>query len=112
MIDRPLVRHDLCKPEDDQWMLDRWTARDHHVVTIHYRDRRIPTGRGMHTIERDFRAVCKCGWRSIETVTPHQDVCPVGEALAERRQREARTYDRVLWLPLVGGAVVEPDPRD
>ena len=97
---------------DDQWMLDRWTTPEQHIMTTVYRDRRVPNGRGGWTVDRDYREVCTCGYRSIEFVAPvHHACCPVLEALQDRARRLKRINERIDWLPYVS-PVIEVDPRD
>lgn len=94
MTDRPLIlRHPKPKPEDDHFMLDRWTPESMHVVVSKYREVKDRDGR---VIERVYRSICLCGWRSIEYHKATDDVCPVGEALGERARRLSRG-DRVTW---------------
>ena len=99
MMDRPLVRHTHpIDPRVDQWMLDRWSSPSQHVVAVVYRDRRVVLAR-QTLIDREFRSVCACGWRSIPTPTPGPaDRCPVGDALAERDGRLKHDGDRIDWL--------------
>ena len=79
-------------------MLDRWSTPSQHVVTVMYRERRNPNGRGGIVIDREYRAVCVCGWRSIETATPSPaESCPVGVALAERLARLKKATERIEW---------------
>lgn len=95
MPDRPLIlRHPKAKPEDDHFMLDRWTPEAMHVVVSKYREVKDREGR---VIERIYRSFCRCGWRSIEFHKATEDICPVGEALLERARRLSRG-DRVTWL--------------
>ena len=108
MIDRPLVRREHpIDPRLDQWMLDRWSSPAQHVVTVCARLRYMPDGHGGMVPERDYRAVCSCGWRSIETTSPQMEACPVSEALVDRVRRIRKPTERLHWVPLV-----EPDPRD
>ena len=97
-MDRPLVRRaQPVDPRLDQWMLDRWSDPSQHVVSVVYRDRRVTVERQTF-LDRDYRSVCQCGWRSIETPTPSVDRCPVGEALAERLNRLKRPGERIEWM--------------
>lgn len=97
MGDRPLItKHPKVKPEDDHWMLDRWTADDQHVVMAMARDvKDVNTGRVTETI---YRGVCMCGWRSVEVrhVDNIDADCPVQSALAQRARRK-RGSDRIDW---------------
>lgn len=113
MIDRPLVRRTpVIDPSEDQWMLDHWSVPKYHVVTVVYWDRRVPIGNGRTTIEREFREVCTCGWRSIEYPGAHRVTkCPVLDALEDRLRRLRRPTERIEWVPYVPPHV-EPDPRD
>jgi hypothetical protein len=112
MTDRPLVRRTpVVDPSVDQWMLDNWTPEAKHVVTVVYRDR-LTKGVYATYVDREYRAVCLCGWRSIETPTPdHGARCPVGDALADRAKRTKKITERVEWMPYTTPAV-EPDPMD
>jgi hypothetical protein len=103
-------------------MLDRWSAPTAHAVSIVYRDRRVVLQRQTF-MDRDYRAVCTCGWRSIETPTPVLERCPLGEALDDRMRRIKRPGERLEWEPYDGAAAVRadhnrlmpdgmPDPRD
>jgi hypothetical protein len=117
MIDRPLVRRPtIIDPKLDQWMLDRWSNPASHVVRVVYWDRRVPTGRGTTTIDREYRTECACGWRSIETVSPSLDKCPVADALDERLRRMRRPTERIEWVPYVPPPTFRhtshPDSRD
>lgn len=90
------------KPEDDQWMLDRWSAPASHLVKVMYRE--------LETKARRYRTVCACGWRSVEENDPVLSDCPVKAALDERTRRlpkvtntdhgRPRAVEHVVWLPL------------
>jgi hypothetical protein len=96
VLDRPLVmRHPKAKPEDDHFMLDRWTPPVMHSVSVVYREVK---DREQRVIEKVFRSVCLCGWRSLEFHKPADDRCPVGEALLERERRKRKDGERVTWL--------------
>lgn len=94
MIDRPLIRIPLLKPEQDRWMLDRWTPFESHQVICVYREVKDREGR---VVEKVYRTTCACGWRSIEYHAPFCDPCPVGQALTERAFRLKRDFERVEW---------------
>ena len=113
MIDRPLVRRTpVIDPTVDGWMLDHWSNPAHHVVTVVYRDRKFPDGRGGMAIDREYREVCTCGHRSIEFVgAPRVMKCPVLDALEDRARRQRKPTERIEWVPYVPPHV-EPDPRD
>jgi hypothetical protein len=100
------------KPEDDAWMLDRWSTPEGHVVRVVYWDRRLAIGNGRFTTERVFRSACRCGWRSIETLSPQfVDSCPVFWALDDRHKRIRKDTERIEWQPYIPPHV-EPDSRD
>lgn len=95
-----LIEHrPAIKPEDDQWMLDRWTPPSAHQIAVMYREL---------SQARRYRTVCTCGWRSNEDDTPELSECPVKAALDERARRlvkvsnvKRRTpLEHVEWLPL------------
>jgi hypothetical protein len=99
-MDRPLIRRTQpVDPRLDQWMLDRWSTPEQHVVSVVYRDRKHPDGRGGIVIDREYRSVCLCVCRSIETTTPSADCCPVADALADRLKRLCRAGERIEWTP-------------
>lgn len=119
MSDRPLVRRAVpTDPRLDQWMLDRWSAPAAHVVTLHSRERRVTLQRQTF-VDVEFRSICVCGWRSIETMSPTVERCPVGDALDDRARRMKRPGERVEWEPVNAVHYLspeefdrEPDPRD
>ena len=99
MIDRPLIRRTQpIDPRLDQWMLDRWSDPSQHVVSVVYRDRKVTIERQTF-IDRDYRSLCQCGWRSIETpAAPSKpEPCPVAVALAERVARYRKPSERLEW---------------
>lgn len=93
MRERLITRHPKAKPEDDHFMLDRWTPPAMHMTTPMVRDV-VQHGQ---VVDRIYRSVCLCGWRSLEYHAPTVDRCPVGQALTEREQR--RQKDRLVWRP-------------
>ncbi len=86
-------------PLDDQWMLELWTAREHHIMRQMVRTRLVSAGRGLKVEESDYQSVCSCGWRSIEFVRPTVEECPILSALLERQKRVPVKRDPE-WQPL------------
>lgn len=96
MIDRPLVRrHPQAKPSDDWFMLDRWTPEIMHITSSVYREVKDREGR---VVDRIYRSVCICGWRSLEWHKAATDQCPVGDALRERAKRVKKDGERLTWI--------------
>lgn len=91
-------------------MLDNWTPETKHTIRVVYRERRM-LFQQRNLIDVDYRSVCTCGWRSIETPSPQIDRCPVGDALADRAKRVKKITERVEWMPYTA-PTVEPDSRD
>ena len=95
MIDRLLVRrHPQPKPSDDWFMLDRWTSEIMHTMSSVYREVKDQEGR---VVDRVYRTVCLCGWRSLEWHKAALDSCPVGDALRERAKRVRKDGERLIW---------------
>ena len=100
VIDRPLIRVPPTHPDQDRWMLDRWTpAEAHHVIGV-YRETKDREGRVIDTM---YRCVCSCGWRSREYHQPLSEPCPVLGALVERAQRIKKDGERINWKEVSRG---------
>ncbi len=92
METRPLIRIPPTKPEQDRWMLDRWTPREaHHVMGV-YRE----TKQHGCVVDTVYRVICSCGWRSLEYHEPFTEPCPVLGALTERAKRMNKG-ERTEW---------------
>lgn len=95
-----IVRHPEPKPEDDRYMLDRWTPevmhRTRHVYRVikKYGDDEPLEGK------RWYRVECLCGWRSAELPRIVAAECPVQAALTERARFLKRDGERIEWKPV------------
>lgn len=104
-----ITRHPAPKPEDDRYMLDRWTPEVMHKTRQVYR---------VETIFRDgggkvasiliknkwYRVECLCGWRSQEFPRPMTERCPVLDALTSRARSLKRDGERIEWKPVESGS--------
>jgi hypothetical protein len=94
--DKLVTRHPAAKPEDDRYMLDRWTPDVMHKTTQVFRVVKRagdPTDSG----QRWYRVECLCGWRSQQLPRPVAEQCPVHAALDERARHLKRDGERIEW---------------
>lgn len=94
-----ITRHPAPKPEDDRYMLDRWTPDVTHKTRQVYRD--SMEGQPQRSY-RWYRVECLCGWRSSELPRPVDAKCPVLMALTERARSLKRDSERIEWKPVEG----------
>lgn len=92
-----ITRHPAPKPEDDRYMLDRWTPQVMHKTRQVFRVVKLRSTRGTEGEHPFYRVECLCGWRSAELPRIVTAECPVLIALTERARHLKRDGERIEW---------------